>query len=121
MKEKNKATNKLQIDFADAIPLTGKISINQKDSEGNDLFIGDTIVDESQEKHVIGYRYGTIDLIPMFGIHTMCVSNYSEYTKTNEMTVIAGKYLIIGCDNEEFFEKNKEVLKSIEITNTIPQ
>ncbi len=113
--------NKIQINFTDGIPLTGKISINENDSEGKPLFIGDTLQDERNEKYVIGYRYGDISLIPPFGIHTSCIKDYSKYTKINEMTCVMGKYLIIGYDNESFFKDNSKELAEIEITNTIPQ
>lgn len=78
--------NKIQIDFTDGIPLTGKVSISEKDSQGKELFVGDTIVDNRGEKYVIGYRYGKITLIPPQGIHTVTVKDYSGYEKVNEIT-----------------------------------
>lgn len=113
--------NKIQIDFTDGIPLAGKIPISEKDSEGKELFIGDTIVSGSGEKSVIGYRYGDVSLIPPQGMHTVTVKDYSGYKKVNEITCIMGKYLIIGYDNEPFFKVNSDELSKIEITNTIPQ
>ena len=113
--------NKIQIDFTDGIPLTKKVSISEKDSQGKELFIGDTIIDNCGEKYVIGYRYGDISLIPPFGMHTLCVKDYSDYNKVNEMTCIMGKYLIVGHDNEAFFKDNSDELDKIEITNIIPK
>jgi len=110
---------KIQIDFIDGIPLTKKIKINGTDKNGEQLFIGQTIVDKYGEKYVIGYRYGNVCLVPPFGMHTVGVTSYERYTLTNEMTCVMGKYLIIGYDNEDFFKENSEVLDSINITNLI--
>lgn len=101
--------NKIQIDFSDAIPLTGKISISEKDSEGEELFIGDTVTDNRNEKYVIGYRYGSISLIPLLGMHTLSITDYSDYKKVHEMTYVLDKYLIIGYDSEDFFTVNFDV------------
>ena len=113
--------NKIQIDFSDGIPLKDKIAIDKKDKTGAKLFIGDTIIDKRNERYIIGYCYGSIALIPPMGMHTLQVADYSKYTKLNKCAVIMGKYLIIGYDNEKFFADNSKVLKTIEITNTIPQ
>lgn len=113
--------NKIQIDFTDSIPLNSKIAINETDNKGVDLYIGDTLIDERNNKYIIGYRYGDISLIPPFGMHTMCVKSYNRYTKLNEMTCVMGKYLIIGYDNEKFFADNEEELSKIKITKIIPQ
>ena len=113
--------NKIQINFIDAIPLNGKISIKEEDKNSKELFIGDTVIDEKEETYVIGYRYGEVCLIPPQGMHTLMVKNYSSYSKTNQVIVIMGKYLIIGYNNEKFFEINKEELSKIEFTRVIPQ
>jgi len=117
--------NKLQINFTDGLRLLNKIPVGT-DKNGSTISICDTVVRDDGEKFVIGYRYGSISLIPFFGMHTLGfhedTKSLDRYTKCeNEVSVVQGKFLIIGYDNEAFFKENAAHLDCVEISNIIPQ
>ena len=113
--------NKIQIRFTDFLPISGKISIGQTDKNLLPLFVGDTISREDGERFVIGYRYGAIALIPFFGMHTLGTSDYKQFEKKDERTLIEGKFVIVGFDNEDFFTENSELLKGDVMSVVTPQ
>jgi len=113
--------NKLQVRFSDFILINGKIPIGETDKNMMPLFVGDTVRRDDGEKFVVGYRYGGIALIPMFGMHTIGTSDYTQFEKLNEFTVIQGKFIIVGYDTEPFFTENSELLKGDVLSVIIPQ
>ena len=113
--------DKLQISFTDGIPLYDKIPIGSKDSNGLELFIGDTVLNTHGDVHVVGYRYGGVALVPTAGMHTVSTKDYTNYTKQEgSVTAVMGKFLLILMDEDPFYIEHQQLLEP-SITNRIPQ
>ena len=99
---------KFQISVIDFMFESGKHEINEQDSEGNQLYVGD-IVEYRSEKHMIVYRYGQFNLKQPHTIHTIHIEDWSQATKLNEMWSTSD-YAICGEVNEPFYGEIKHLL-----------
>jgi len=80
--------NKYRILVVDFMLELGKHPIGGQDSEGNELHIGDILQSDGggvDSKYMIGYRYGEFILKPPMSMHYIGTSDYSRYTKVDEV------------------------------------
>ncbi len=104
--------NKFAISVIDFIPQTGKFSIGEKDSTGQELCVGD-IVEKASEKYMIAYRYGSFVLKPAMSICYILIKDYSEITKLNEVWSTPD-LLIVGFQSEPFYEKVRSLCEELD-------
>lgn len=99
----------------DAIPLYEKIKTGIKDSEGTELYLIDTVVDDMGEKHIVVNRYGMWALKQPNTMHTIPLlrkdgtPNGSPIKKVNVITVFSD-YVICCEDENPLYETVKQLL-----------
>lgn len=100
---------KFRLSVIDALPLNGQIPSGWEDSTSKPLYLGDTVSKQgSDERFLIGYRYGKFVLLPMFSYMYIGVKDGSHLTKLNVVTAAADQYLVIGYTDEEMYEQLKD-------------
>jgi hypothetical protein len=62
---------KIRINQMDFISQFRKNPIGKQDKNGEDLHYGDTVTQGNEDKYLVGYRYGSIQLVPMIPSFTM--------------------------------------------------
>ena len=93
---------KLRINQIDFILQFRKNPIGEKDKDGNELHYGD-VVTYSGEDYVLGYRYGSNQLLPMTPSYTMGIDSYNDLVRT-DICASAQIYTIICEEDDEKFE-----------------
>ena len=100
---------KFRISFNDFMPNFKKFPIGAKDKNGVELHLGDVVVDESGDKHYVGYRYGEYMLKQPHTMHSLMVKDYSRYEVINEFWGVMDEWVIIGYTDEPLYDLIKEV------------
>lgn len=102
-------SQKFRISLQNFTPHLGKVSIQQKDKNGEELHVGDIVQDDRGDKHFVCYRYGKFALKLPFAMHTLMPTTFDPYTKLNEIwAVMPGEWIIIGYTNESFYDVIKD-------------